>query len=179
LNGITSVTNFMEFYQAAQKLLVGPHRQTGDLISLLSFFESRLKIVNIATYFFPVRVHSYLSCYGEFRRSTVAAVPSEWDGIIRSARRSSSPFTVVKPAEQGNVLHEMQTSLLHNSSPTKNLSYLPNHFESIARQTLSMRSFVKNVVSPPVELSRGKSKTYSERVNSRPRQPVRELLPSN
>jgi hypothetical protein len=34
----------MKMYQAVQKLLVGGHRQTGDLISLLSFLESRLKI---------------------------------------------------------------------------------------------------------------------------------------
>jgi hypothetical protein len=42
LNGITSIQNFMKSYQAVQKLLVGD-RQTGDLISLLSFLESRLK----------------------------------------------------------------------------------------------------------------------------------------
>jgi len=41
LNGISSVPNFMKFYQAVQKLLVGD-TQTGDLISLLSFLESRL-----------------------------------------------------------------------------------------------------------------------------------------
>jgi hypothetical protein len=37
----------MKIYQAVQKLLVGGtqrDRQTGDLISLLSFLESRLKI---------------------------------------------------------------------------------------------------------------------------------------
>jgi hypothetical protein len=35
----------MKIYQAVQKLLVGGHtdRQTGDLISPLLFFESRLK----------------------------------------------------------------------------------------------------------------------------------------
>jgi hypothetical protein len=45
LNGITSVPNFMKFYQVVQKLLVGDththrqtDRQTGDLISLLSSF---------------------------------------------------------------------------------------------------------------------------------------------
>jgi hypothetical protein len=38
LNGITSVPNFMKIYQVLQK-----DRQTGDLISLLSFLESRLK----------------------------------------------------------------------------------------------------------------------------------------
>jgi hypothetical protein len=59
LNGITSVPNFMRFNQAFQKLklyiyqLTFQHskghtasqteRQTGDLISLLSFLESRLK----------------------------------------------------------------------------------------------------------------------------------------
>jgi hypothetical protein len=49
LNGITSVPNFTKIYNAVQKLLVGDththtytDRQTGDLISLLSFFESRL-----------------------------------------------------------------------------------------------------------------------------------------
>jgi hypothetical protein len=30
-------------YQALRKLLVGTHRQTGDLLSLPSFLESRLK----------------------------------------------------------------------------------------------------------------------------------------
>jgi hypothetical protein len=48
LKGITSVPNFMKIYQAFQKLLVGDtqtDRQTGDLISLLSFLEIRLKIV--------------------------------------------------------------------------------------------------------------------------------------
>jgi hypothetical protein len=47
LNGITSTLNFTKTYQAVQKLLVGDrqtHRQTGDLISLLSFLESSLKI---------------------------------------------------------------------------------------------------------------------------------------
>jgi hypothetical protein len=37
----------MKIYQAVQKLLVGDlqtERQTGDLISLLSFLESRLKM---------------------------------------------------------------------------------------------------------------------------------------
>jgi hypothetical protein len=37
---------YREIYQAVQKLLVGgtqTHTQTGDLISLLSFLESRLK----------------------------------------------------------------------------------------------------------------------------------------
>jgi hypothetical protein len=40
LNGLTSVPNFIKFYQAVQKLLVWGDRQTGDLISLLSFFEN-------------------------------------------------------------------------------------------------------------------------------------------
>jgi hypothetical protein len=41
LNGITFVPNLMKICQAVQKLLVGvtqTDRQTGDLISLLSFF---------------------------------------------------------------------------------------------------------------------------------------------
>jgi hypothetical protein len=45
LNGLTSVPNVMKIYQAVQKLLVGDtqtDRETGDLISLLSFLESRL-----------------------------------------------------------------------------------------------------------------------------------------
>jgi hypothetical protein len=49
LNGITSVPNFMKIYQAVQRLLGGDiqtDRQTGDLISLLSFLESRLKWKN-------------------------------------------------------------------------------------------------------------------------------------
>jgi hypothetical protein len=33
----------MKIYQAVPKLLVGADRQTDDLISLLSFLESRLK----------------------------------------------------------------------------------------------------------------------------------------
>jgi hypothetical protein len=37
------VPSFIKIYQAVQKLLVGD-RQTDDLISLLSFLESRLKI---------------------------------------------------------------------------------------------------------------------------------------
>jgi hypothetical protein len=51
LNGITSVPNFMKIYQAVQKLLVGDtvrltqtDTQASDLISPLSFLESRLKI---------------------------------------------------------------------------------------------------------------------------------------
>jgi hypothetical protein len=36
----------MKIFQAVQKSLVGDHRQTGDLISLLSFLESRLKIIH-------------------------------------------------------------------------------------------------------------------------------------
>jgi hypothetical protein len=46
LNGIASLPNFMKIYQAVQKSLVGDHRQTGDLISLLSFLESMLKIIH-------------------------------------------------------------------------------------------------------------------------------------
>jgi hypothetical protein len=54
LNGITSVPNFMKIYQAVQRLLGGgdmqtdrqTDRQIGDLISLLSFLESRLKWKN-------------------------------------------------------------------------------------------------------------------------------------
>jgi hypothetical protein len=71
LNGINSIPNFMKIYQAVQKLLVGDtedrqtdrqtdrhtdthththththtQRQTVELISLLSFLESRLKTV--------------------------------------------------------------------------------------------------------------------------------------
>jgi hypothetical protein len=41
LNGVTSVQNFMKMYQAVQKLT---DRQTGDMISLLSLYGSRLKI---------------------------------------------------------------------------------------------------------------------------------------
>jgi hypothetical protein len=55
LNGITSIPNFMKIYRVIQKLLledthtdrqIDRHRalQTGDLISLLSFLVSRLKI---------------------------------------------------------------------------------------------------------------------------------------
>jgi hypothetical protein len=44
LNSITSIPNFMNIYQVVQKLIVGDtERQTGDLTSLLSFLESRLK----------------------------------------------------------------------------------------------------------------------------------------
>jgi hypothetical protein len=49
LNGITSLQNIMNIYQAVKMLLVGhtytftqTDGQTGDLISLLSFLESRL-----------------------------------------------------------------------------------------------------------------------------------------
>jgi hypothetical protein len=48
LNGITSIPNFMKIYEVVQKLLVTDtnrqtERQTGYLVSLLSFLESRLK----------------------------------------------------------------------------------------------------------------------------------------
>jgi hypothetical protein len=50
LDDIKSVPNFMKIYQAVQKLLVRgtqtdkqTRRQTGDLISVLPFFETRLK----------------------------------------------------------------------------------------------------------------------------------------
>jgi hypothetical protein len=45
LNGTTSLPNLIKIYQAVQKLLVGGHRQTGDLISLFSFLESRLEVM--------------------------------------------------------------------------------------------------------------------------------------
>jgi hypothetical protein len=49
LNGISYVPNFIKIYQAVQKLIAGTHRQTGDLISLLLFLESRLKhVANIS-----------------------------------------------------------------------------------------------------------------------------------
>jgi hypothetical protein len=57
LNGITSVPNFMKVYQTAQKLLVGD-TQTGNLISLPSFLESRQKMhivisnINESDFFF-------------------------------------------------------------------------------------------------------------------------------
>jgi hypothetical protein len=47
MNGITSVPNIMKIYQAVQKSLLGDlhkHIKTGDLISLLSVLESRLKM---------------------------------------------------------------------------------------------------------------------------------------
>jgi hypothetical protein len=51
LYGVTSAPNFMKLYQAVQKLLVGDiqtdthaDRRTGDLISLLSFLKSKLKM---------------------------------------------------------------------------------------------------------------------------------------
>jgi hypothetical protein len=52
LNDINSMPNFMKIYGAVQTLLSEAHRQTdkqththtGDLISLLRFIESRLKI---------------------------------------------------------------------------------------------------------------------------------------
>jgi hypothetical protein len=47
LHDITSIPNVTKFYQTIPKLLVGDiqtGRQTGDLISLLSFFESNQKI---------------------------------------------------------------------------------------------------------------------------------------
>jgi hypothetical protein len=49
LNSITSIPNFIKIYQAVQKFLVGDTQrqtdiQTGDLISLLSLLEGRLKM---------------------------------------------------------------------------------------------------------------------------------------
>jgi hypothetical protein len=57
LNGSTCLLNFTKIHRSVQKLLVGDtqtdrqtdrqthtHRQAGDLISPLSFFESRLKM---------------------------------------------------------------------------------------------------------------------------------------
>jgi hypothetical protein len=39
-----ALPNFMKIHRSVQKLLVGQtHRQAGDLISILSFLESRLK----------------------------------------------------------------------------------------------------------------------------------------
>jgi hypothetical protein len=49
-NGITCLPNFMEIHQSVQTLLVDGHtethtgRQDGDLISILSFLESILKM---------------------------------------------------------------------------------------------------------------------------------------
>jgi len=43
LNGITSLPHFIKIYQAVQKLIKGTDRQDGDLISLFTFLESRLK----------------------------------------------------------------------------------------------------------------------------------------
>jgi hypothetical protein len=72
LNGIISVPNFTKIYQAVQNLLAGntqtdsQHRQTGDLISLLSFLESRLKntvwSLNVAIFYhFKVNIgYTYL-----------------------------------------------------------------------------------------------------------------------
>jgi hypothetical protein len=51
LNVITSVPNFMKMYQAVQKLLVWDtqtDRQTFNLISLLSFLESRLSRTRVS-----------------------------------------------------------------------------------------------------------------------------------
>jgi hypothetical protein len=59
LNVITSITNILKIYQAVQKILVGDierHTQTGDLISLLSFLESRIKIDFFSTIQICVRL---------------------------------------------------------------------------------------------------------------------------
>jgi hypothetical protein len=46
LNGIISLPNFIKIYQSLQSLIVGGDtlRQTGDIISLILFLESRLTI---------------------------------------------------------------------------------------------------------------------------------------
>jgi hypothetical protein len=43
LKGIISQPNIMETYLAIQKLLMGGWAETGDLVCILSFLESRLK----------------------------------------------------------------------------------------------------------------------------------------
>jgi hypothetical protein len=50
------LTNFMNIYEAVQKLFMGD-RQTGDLIKLLSFLESRLKSIHIST--MTLRFHNH------------------------------------------------------------------------------------------------------------------------
>jgi hypothetical protein len=64
LNGITSVPNFMKIYQSFQKLLVGD-RQTGDLISVLLFLESRLNILKLCL----ISELGYLSQYSVWLRT--------------------------------------------------------------------------------------------------------------
>jgi hypothetical protein len=49
----------MKIYQAVQKLLVGD-RQTGDLISLLSFPESRLKLAVHPVALLKLVCHKYV-----------------------------------------------------------------------------------------------------------------------
>jgi hypothetical protein len=47
MNSIIHIPNFMKMYQSVQKLLLRDtqaDRQIGDLISLLSFLESKLKV---------------------------------------------------------------------------------------------------------------------------------------
>jgi hypothetical protein len=48
LNDITSISNFTKNILSGSKVISAGHRQTGYLISLLSFLESRLKIVSDA-----------------------------------------------------------------------------------------------------------------------------------
>jgi hypothetical protein len=50
LNGIASIPNFMKIYRVVQNLLVGDtqtDKQTGKLISLLSFLERRLEVASL------------------------------------------------------------------------------------------------------------------------------------
>jgi hypothetical protein len=49
-------TKYHEDLPSSSKVIGEGHRQTGDLISLLSFFESRLKISNSLEQCFPTRV---------------------------------------------------------------------------------------------------------------------------
>jgi hypothetical protein len=56
------LNGFMKIYEAVQKVLVGDpqtHRQTGDVISILLFFECRLKWVE--HFFWAVFSHSFSS----------------------------------------------------------------------------------------------------------------------
>jgi hypothetical protein len=74
LNGITCLSDFMKMYQSVQKLLLGDtqtgihtHTQNGDLINLLLFLESRLKInmIKVSAFchsspWFCIKLHTYV-----------------------------------------------------------------------------------------------------------------------
>jgi hypothetical protein len=102
LNVIASITNILKIYQSVQKILVGDierHTQTGDLISLLSFLESRIKIDFFSTIQICVRLSGNRGTKNFLKREFIIIIkigcdfPQQCGGSLNGRRSPESTLS--------------------------------------------------------------------------------------